>query len=51
MRKIIVITGCSSGISRDLAQRLAQAGDTVVATARNIEAIDGIEVALSLSLG
>ena len=35
MNKVILITGCSSGIGRDLAQRLSQSGHTVVATARS----------------
>ncbi len=34
MPKVVLITGCSTGIGRDLAQHLAQSGYTVVATAR-----------------
>ena len=39
MSKIILITGCSTGIGRTLAGRLGQAGYTVVATARNVKTL------------
>jgi NADP-dependent 3-hydroxy acid dehydrogenase YdfG len=48
--KVILITGCSTGIGRDLAQRLARANYTVVATARNPEALSDLPVALQLPL-
>ena len=50
MAKVVLITGCSTGIGRDLAQHLAQAGYTVVATARKAEALKGIDVDLKLAL-
>src|SRR5512147_77197 len=50
MPKVILITGCSTGIGRDLAQRLTQAGYTVVATARRLETLDGLQATLKLSL-
>jgi NAD(P)-dependent dehydrogenase (short-subunit alcohol dehydrogenase family) len=50
MEKTVLITGCSSGIGRDLAQRLAGSGYQVVATARNIETLAELDVALRLSL-
>ena len=50
MAKVVLITGCSSGIGCDLAQRLAQAGYTVAATARKAQTLEGQEVALKLSL-
>ncbi len=50
MSKVVLITGCSTGIGRDLAQRLTQAGYTVVATARCTEALNDLPVALKLSL-
>ena len=50
MSKVILITGCSTGIGRDLAQRLTQAGYLVVATARRAEALNGLQAALKLPL-
>jgi sorbitol-6-phosphate 2-dehydrogenase len=50
MSKVVLITGCSSGIGRDLAQRLAQAGYIVVATARNVETLADLPAALKLPL-
>src|SRR5512134_3258733 len=50
MSRVVLITGCSTGIGRDLAQRLTQAGYTVVATARHAEALNGLQAALKLSL-
>jgi NAD(P)-dependent dehydrogenase (short-subunit alcohol dehydrogenase family) len=50
MPQVVLITGCSSGIGRDLAQRLAQAGYSVVATARQPETLDDLSVALKLPL-
>ncbi|HEX9028776.1 MAG TPA: SDR family NAD(P)-dependent oxidoreductase, partial [Anaerolineales bacterium] len=48
--KVVLITGCSTGIGRDLAQRLAQSGYTVVATARKVQTLEGLQVALKLPL-
>ena len=48
--KIVLITGCSTGIGRDLAQRLARANYTVVATARHSETLSDLPVALQLPL-
>ena len=50
MSKVVLITGCSTGIGRDLAQRLSQSGHTVVATARKAETLDDLSVALKLPL-
>ncbi|MGD0753405.1 MAG: SDR family oxidoreductase [Anaerolineales bacterium] len=50
MSKVVLITGCSSGIGRDLAQRLAHSGYTVVATARKVESLEDLPVALKLPL-
>lgn len=50
MSKVILISGCSSGIGRDLVQHLTEAGETVVATARNVESLAQLEAALKLSL-
>jgi NAD(P)-dependent dehydrogenase (short-subunit alcohol dehydrogenase family) len=50
MCKVVLITGCSTGIGRDLAQRLTQSGYTVVATARKVETLDELPAALKLPL-
>lgn len=50
MSKVVLITGCSTGIGRDLAGRLAQSGYPVVATARKLETLEGLSVALKLQL-
>ena len=50
MSKIILITGCSTGIGRNLAGRLGQARYTVVATARNVKTLADLRVALKLPL-
>jgi NAD(P)-dependent dehydrogenase (short-subunit alcohol dehydrogenase family) len=50
MSKVVLITGCSTGIGRDLAQRLTESSYTVVATARKVEALNDIPAALKLPL-
>jgi NAD(P)-dependent dehydrogenase (short-subunit alcohol dehydrogenase family) len=50
MSKVVLITGCSTGIGHDLAQRLTFADYTVVATARDPETLKGISAALILPL-
>jgi NADP-dependent 3-hydroxy acid dehydrogenase YdfG len=50
MAKVVLITGCSSGIGQNLSQRLSQAGYTVVATARNCETLTDIPAVLKLPL-
>ena len=39
-RKVILVTGCSSGIGREAAERLARKGHFVYATARRNESLD-----------
>ena len=48
MSKVVLITGCSTGIGRHLAHRLTQSGYTVVATARKVETLDELPAALKL---
>src|SRR6266498_3012318 len=50
MSKVVLITGCSTGIGRDLAVRLSQAGHCVVATARKVETLEDLPAALKLSV-
>ena len=50
MSKVVLITGCSTGIGRDLAGRLTLAGCSVVATARTAETLQDLPVALRLHL-
>jgi NAD(P)-dependent dehydrogenase (short-subunit alcohol dehydrogenase family) len=50
MSQVILITGCSTGIGRDLAERLTGAGYTVVATARRVETLETLPAALKLPL-
>lgn len=50
MSKVVLITGCSTGIGRDLAQRLTRSGHTVVATARSTETLHDLDAALKLPL-
>ncbi len=50
MSKIILITGCSTGIGRDLAKDLTTHGFTVIATARRLDAIRDLKAAMQLQL-
>lgn len=43
--KVVLITGCSSGIGNALAATLARQGHTVVATARRLDSLAGLEAA------
>lgn len=50
MSQVVLITRGSTGIRRDLAPGLIQAGYTVVATARKIQSLDSLRAALKLQL-
>jgi NAD(P)-dependent dehydrogenase (short-subunit alcohol dehydrogenase family) len=50
MSKVVLITGCSTGIGNDLGRKLAQSGYTVVATARSVETLVNLPCALKLPL-
>ena len=50
MSKIVLITGCSTGIGRDLAERLTRSGYTIIATARKAESLENLPAALKLPL-
>src|SRR5215210_2644481 len=43
--RTVLITGCSTGIGRACAQRLARAGHTVYATARRVDSIEDLRAA------
>jgi len=43
LSRAVLVTGCSSGIGRATAQRLARSGATVYATARRLESIADLE--------
>ena len=50
MSKVIIISGCSTGIGRDLVRQLAGSGHTVVATARKVETLADLPAAMKLPL-
>lgn len=47
---VILITGCSTGIGRELCKILFDKGYTVVATARNVETLKDLPASLKVSL-
>src|SRR5512141_3048320 len=50
MSQVVLITGCSTGSGRDLAERLSRAGYTVAASARRMQDLSTLEAALKLEL-
>lgn len=49
-KKVVLITGCSTGIGRELCRMLTGKGYAVIATARNVKSIEELNAALTLSL-
>lgn len=47
---VILITGCSTGIGRELCKILFDKGYTVVATARNVDTLNDLSASLKVSL-
>lgn len=47
---VVLITGCSTGIGRELSKILMKKGYTVVATARNVESLTDLPASLKLPL-
>lgn len=47
---VVLITGCSTGIGRELCKVLSEKGYTVVATARKVEALKDLPASLKLSV-
>jgi NADP-dependent 3-hydroxy acid dehydrogenase YdfG len=45
--KAVLVTGCSSGIGRATAERLAGAGWTVSASARKVDSISDLEATVA----
>jgi NAD(P)-dependent dehydrogenase (short-subunit alcohol dehydrogenase family) len=48
--RAVLVTGCSSGIGRATAERLAAAGFTVYASARRVDAVEGLAGCRALQL-
>lgn len=48
--EVVLITGCSTGIGRGLAESLSKRGYHVVATARDVSSIDDLPAAMKLPL-
>lgn len=49
-QKVVLVTGCSTGIGRELSRVLSESGYTVVATARNVATLKDLPVSLRLPL-
>jgi len=47
---VVLISGCSTGVGRDLAQTLSERGYAVVATARKLDSLAGLPAAMTLAL-
>lgn len=49
-QEVVLVTGCSTGIGRDICEIMSDMGYIVVATARNIDALRNISASLKLEL-
>jgi NADP-dependent 3-hydroxy acid dehydrogenase YdfG len=49
-REVALVTGCSSGIGRELCRALAARGYEVIATARYVQALEGLEASMKARL-
>ncbi|WKY43273.1 SDR family oxidoreductase [Eubacteriaceae bacterium ES2] len=49
-QEVVLVTGCSSGVGRDICKILSNMDYTVVATARNIDALTNVSAELKLEL-
>jgi NADP-dependent 3-hydroxy acid dehydrogenase YdfG len=47
---VVLITGCSTGMGRELCKVLFDKGYTVIATSRNVDALKDLPASLKLSL-
>ena len=48
--EVVLITGCSSGIGRDMCKIMSSKGYIVIATARNIDALSNVAAAMKLEI-
>lgn len=49
-RRVILVTGCSSGIGKDICKNMKMRGNIVVATARKVESLKELDADLKLEL-
>lgn len=50
MNRVILITGCSSGLGYYLCEKLSKNGDIVIASARNIEKLKNVSASMKLQI-
>jgi len=47
---VVLVTGCSSGIGRNICESLSRRGHVVAASARNVEELEGITASMKLKI-